>query len=115
MLIGCVHLRTSLYQGWGQQIAEEMPLHNGRVEDVSMLLGVPPTHCEPVASQKPLIGILLNSEKSAITSVTPNSPAYQAGLRPGDSITSINGQLVSDSAQIYAALDSNIGKGNRFT
>ena len=41
MLVGCAPTRASLYQSWGKQLAEEMPNRNGRVEDVSMLLGVP--------------------------------------------------------------------------
>jgi len=105
MLVGCMPTRTSLYQSWGDQISE-MPSHNNRVEDVSMLLGVPPTHCDPIATPKPRIGISVGYEKSTIISVRPNSPADQAGLRPGDSITSINGQLVADDTKALAALIS---------
>ena len=105
---GCAH--TSLYQSWGEQLTE-MPQHNGRVEDVSMLLGAAPTRCEPVVSQQPLIGIHFNSKKPIVISVTPNSPAHQAGIRPGDSIISINSQSVVDSAQIRAAFQNNAREG----
>lgn len=46
---GCPGL--SLYQCWKKQLTE-MPSHKARVEDVSMLLGVPPTRCETVVSPK---------------------------------------------------------------
>lgn len=105
---GCAH--TSLYQSWGKQLTE-MPRQNGRVDDVSMLLGAAPTRCEPVASPRPLIGIRFDSEKPVVTSVTPNSPAYQAGIRPGDIIISISNQSVADSAQIRATLQSNVREG----
>ena len=98
---GCAH--TSLYQNWGKQLTE-MPSHNARVEDVSMLLGAPPTRCEPVESQRPLIGIFLISKEAVVNYVTPNSPAYQAGIRPGDRIISINNQSVVDSVQTREAL-----------
>jgi membrane-associated protease RseP (regulator of RpoE activity) len=105
---GCAH--TSLYQSWGKQLTE-MPRHNGRVDDVSMLLGAAPTRCEPVASPRPLIGIGFDSEKPVVTSVIPNSPAYQAGIRPGDSILSISNQSVADSAQIRATIQGIVRDG----
>ena len=46
---GCAH--NSLYQRWENQL-REMPSHNARVEDVSMLLGTPPKRCESVQSQE---------------------------------------------------------------
>lgn len=105
---GCAH--TSLYQSWGKQLTE-MPRHNGRVEDVSMLLGAAPTRCEPVVSPRPLIGIRFDPEKPVATSVTPNSPAYQAGIRPGDSIISISNQSVANSAQLRATFQSIVREG----
>jgi len=105
---GCAH--TSLYQSWGKQLTE-MPRHNGRVEDVSMLLGAAPTRCEAVVSQQPLIGIRFDSKKPIVISVTPNSPAHQAGISPGDSIISINSQSVVDSAQIRTAFQNNAREG----
>jgi membrane-associated protease RseP (regulator of RpoE activity) len=109
---GCAH--SSLYQSWGKQLIE-MPRHNGRIEDVSLLLGAAPTRCEAVVSPRPIIGIRFDSEKSVVTSVTPNSPAYQAGIRPGDSIISINNQSVADSAQLRATLQSTVREGEPLT
>jgi predicted metalloprotease with PDZ domain len=88
-----------------------MPSHNARVEDVSMLLGIPPTRCEPVVSQRPLIGISLDSKKAVVKHVIPNSPAHQAGIRPDDSIISINNQSVENSAQIKEALQTYAQEG----
>ena len=83
---GCA---TSVYQIWGKQLAE-MPSRYARVEDVSMLIGAAPARCDPVASPQPIVGVFPDSEKSVVASVMPNSPAYQAGIRPGDKIVSIN-------------------------
>ena len=105
---GCVH--TSLYQGWGRQLTE-LPQHNGRADDVSLLLGTTPTRCELVAAPQPVIGVGFGSEKPVVNSVLPDSPADKAGLRPGDSIKSVNGQPVADSVQIRAALQSNAREG----
>jgi hypothetical protein len=49
---GCSGLRT--YQCWVKKL-KEMPSHNAKVEDISMLLGVPPTRCEQVKSEQPII------------------------------------------------------------
>jgi membrane-associated protease RseP (regulator of RpoE activity) len=99
-----------LYQSWGKQLTE-MSSHNARVEDVSMLLGAPPTRCEPVESQWPLIGTFFTSKEAVVKFVTPNSPAYQAGIRPGDRIISINSQSVIDGAQTREALHTYAREG----
>jgi membrane-associated protease RseP (regulator of RpoE activity) len=105
---GCAS--TSLYQSWGKQLAE-IALHKGRVEDVSMLLGAAPTRCEPFASPQPRIGVFFGSRKPVVTSVDPNGPAARTGLRPGDSITRINGQSVADIDEIVLAIQSNAREG----
>lgn len=105
---GCTGL--PLYPCWGKQLTE-MPNNNARVEDVSMLLGVPPKRCESVESKQLLIGVLFDSEKAVVKSVTPNSPAHHAGIRAGDSIISINGQSVVNSAQIREALQTYAREG----
>lgn len=108
LVSGCAH--TSLYQSWGKQLTE-MPRYNARVEDVSMLLGAAPTRCEPVVSQRPLIGIFFDSKEPIVISVTPNSPAHQAGIRPGDRVISISNQSVVDSAQIRTAFQNHAREG----
>jgi serine protease Do len=45
-----------------------------------------------------------------------NTPAYQAGLRPGDIITSFNGQRIDDPSQFVRLLaDAPIGSTARVT
>ena len=105
---GCAH--TSLYQSWNKQLIE-LPRHNGRVDDVSLLLGATPTRCEPINAPQPVIGIILNPEKPAVSAVWPNSPADQAGFRPGDSIKGVGGQSVASSVQIRATIQSNAREG----
>jgi S1-C subfamily serine protease len=46
-----------------------------------------------------------------ITAVTPNSPAARAGLRPRDVIVRVNGQAVSDFADMYHQI--NLGLAGR--
>ena len=103
---GCV--RTSVYRSWGEQLLD-MPLHNGRVEDVSMLLGDSPSRCEPIENSRPVIGIYFarGQQQPVITTVRPDSPAYQAGIRPGDIIKSVAGQSVATPEQVHSAFINN--------
>ncbi len=98
---GCA--RPSLYRNWGVQLAE-MPRHDGRLQDVSLLLGSPPTRCEQVDHPAPVIGIVVNRLEPVIDSVTPRSPAAEAGLRPGDKISAVGGQTISKPEQLAPAI-----------
>jgi S1-C subfamily serine protease len=54
------------------------------------------------------VGVELNGNSTGgarISSVQPNSPATQAGLQPGDLITSVNGKAVSSTEQFIATVD----------
>ncbi len=45
-IVGCAH--NTVYKMWGNRL-DELPRQNGRADDVSMILGSPPTRCaEPV-------------------------------------------------------------------
>lgn len=105
---GCA---LTLYQSWGKQLTE-LPLRNGRIDDVSLLLGTPPTRCEPIKDQQPIIGLsVLDPKKPVVSSVLPNGPASEAGIRPGDNIVSVGGQSVADGLQILSALRANAREG----
>jgi len=105
---GCAH--PSFYQELGNQL-KEMPGHNARIEDLSMLLGAPPKRCKPVESARPFIGILCDNKEPIVISVTPNSPAYQAGIHPGDRIISINNQTIVNAAQFFGTLRTDAVEG----
>jgi hypothetical protein len=107
---GCMN--SSVYRKWGKQLYE-MPLHDGRVEDVSMLLGSEPSRCEPIENPSPLIGIRIgmHQEQPIIVHVTPNSPAYQVGIRAKDIVRSVSGERVATSKQAQSALQNNIREG----
>ena len=107
---GCA---TSTYEKWGAQL-QELPRRNGRVDDVSLLLGAPPMRCEPVKNPQPAIGVGFADPKSRVVgAVRPSSTANEAGIRPGDSIESVGGQLVNDGLQLAAALRANAREGSR--
>ncbi len=103
---------ASLYQNWGNQLVQ-LPVHNGRVDDVSQLLGAPPTRCEPVDNPPPVIGLNVDSrrEEPIVASVIMNSPAYRASIRPGDSIKRAGGQSVANSQQLGLIFRDNIREG----
>jgi hypothetical protein len=97
--LGCA--KPNLYQNWDAQL-RDAPLHGARVDDVSRVLGSPPSHCEDVAAPSPKIGIGFDTKdttKAVIYWVLPHSPAYTAGLRPGDQIVSVGRKPVSNPVE----------------
>lgn len=105
---GCAH--NSVYQNWGNQLTE-LPKRNGRLDDVSYILGAAPSRCESVAPPSPTIGFMYGSKEPVVASVRPNSPADRAGLRPGDTIKSVNGHPVTDGIQLRSMLQGNLREG----
>lgn len=45
-----------------------------------------------------------------VDEVAPNSPAAQAGIRPGDAILSVNGKPVNNSGDLHRYIQLNLGK-----
>ncbi len=96
---------TSVYRNWGEQLAN-LPLHNGRLEDVSMILGTSPSRCELVNNPPPMIGIYFGhaEDQPVVKGTRPKGPANRAGIQLGDTIKSIAGQSVSTVSQALFTL-----------
>jgi membrane-associated protease RseP (regulator of RpoE activity) len=100
ILAGCT---PSLYQEWGHHM-DMLTRQNGRVGDVSLLLGSPPTRCDAVTARYLSIGTSLQAQRLVVHSVIPGGPAEQAGLHPGDTITSVAGQPVANPEDVSSAV-----------
>lgn len=100
---GCRHRpRVTLYGQWSKQLSE-MSANQGRAEDVSLLLGVPPSRCDPVQDPKPLTGLMLDAGRF-VRAVLSGGPAESAGIRPGDEVLAIGGRDVMTGKEAMDAL-----------
>jgi hypothetical protein len=95
----------TMYESWGQQLLELQKV-NGRVQDVSLILGTPPYRCEPVTEANLEIGVLLN-DKRLVISVLPNGPADEAGVQRGDTIESVAGKVTRASSDVVTEIREN--------
>jgi S1-C subfamily serine protease len=91
-----------------QRIANQLAA-NGRAEHpylgVQMITLTPQTKAD--LNRNPNNGITVNEERGVlIAQIVPNSPAARAGLRPGDVIRSIEGQAITESAQVQRSVES---------
>jgi hypothetical protein len=110
LLAGCMH-RSSLYASWGQTL-QDLPLRNGTPDDVSMMVGSPPTRCDPVASQGAKAGVLMRGDSPIVRVVFPKGPAASAGIRVGDTILRVGQEPVATGPQALAALSATAQEGN---
>lgn len=100
--VGCASQQPSLYGSWGQQ------LHTTRtIDDVSFLLGAPPTRCETI-EPTPLAGIVFGMDTPTIIALYPNGAAAVAGMTSGERIVSINGARFNSSEDILATLRASL-------
>lgn len=102
-LIACA--KPTVYEQWGKRL-DDLSQSSARVEDVSLLLGEPPSHCEAISEPDPIIGVLLAEEQPEIKAVTPGSPAEKAGLRRGETIKSISGEETPTPRSVGRAIRS---------
>jgi len=98
--------KPTLYESWGQQLVN-LPEMNGRVEDVSLLLGTPPSRCEPVAESRVVIGVILDHERPVVQFVFPSGPADHAGIQRGDKIESVAGTATPTPSAVVSQIKAN--------
>lgn len=100
---GCRHARPrSLYQQWNVDIDQMASTHR-RVDDVSLLLGIPPQRCDPVQDPDPVTGLSID-EGRVVRGVVVGGPAESAGIRPGDEVLKIAGRDVTTGRDAVDAL-----------
>jgi membrane-associated protease RseP (regulator of RpoE activity) len=107
---GCASPSLSLYEGWGRHLVNA-PQRNERVEDVSLLLGSPPLHCETIEQVSPQIGVTINPKLPIIDAVQPRGPAEAAGLRAGDTILSIDDNSIGSPDDVVKAMRTHMREG----
>lgn len=97
----------TLYQSWDQTLDRG---NLKTVDDVSMILGSPPTRCDEIEPTRTgtLIGIFLGSQSepdsTTISGVRPNSPAAQAGVAVGENVQYVNDRKVASATEVLDAL-----------
>lgn len=113
LTIACASQRPSLYQSWGQQLAEAGSKML-TVEDVSLLLGTPPTRCDSI-EPTPMIGIQIGPEDPTVLRVFPKGAAAVAGMKAGEQISKINGTKVETGKDILVTLRAILKWGQEIT
>src|ERR1051326_6375804 len=106
---------TSIYQKWDAQL-QQCTRRYCRMDDVSLLIGAPPSRCDAIKDPQPGLGLLLSDPNATVVGgVRPNGPASEAGIRPGDSIQSVGGQSVVNASQFISAAQANMREGQPLT
>lgn len=105
LLAGCAH-RQSSYAGWDEQL-QTLPSRMGTVGDVSVTIGAPPKHCDPLPSQGLKIGVHFDTKTPVpvvVTWVAPNGAAARGSIRVGDTIREMGGRPVHSAQEAMAVL-----------
>lgn len=99
----------NIYVMWNEQIRvmHGVDPFNGvwhTKDDISLLLGSPPTTCDPVKSDAAEFGFIVSNDNLVVNIVLPGSAAALAGLHKGERVTGINGTQPADSAAVRQTL-----------
>lgn len=107
---------ANLYQSWGDNLNRmaAAPVVEGRgftVDDVSMMLGSPPSRREPVAGPPWVTtGLLFDDRKPeapvTVAFVLPGSSAAHVGLRRGDVVIAVDGEPTPTVAALLTMMRS---------
>ena len=89
-------------------------LRNGREETVYITYDDAPDQAfsyreAPAAGSQPFLGVTFDGripDAAVVRSIAPQSPAEQAGLRPGDAIHALNGERVSSYGDAIGVIRS---------
>ena len=108
-----------LFQQWDARLEQmaEAPRENKGFytqQDVSLLLGSPPSKCEKLSSVGPRIGVYVE-DQPAILFVVPGSPAAAAGIEPGFVVRSVNGKPTVSGQTVISALEAAARVGKPIT
>jgi len=110
LVAGCAS--SSLYNSWGKRLTE-FPQEGRHAEDVSLLLGSPPYHCEPVPNPPLTIGVFLDPEEPVVLFAFPGGPSDEAGIRKGDRLVSVAGSPPQTTRDTISAIQSAVREGAR--
>jgi hypothetical protein len=99
----------TLYQSWNQQLT---PFYLRTVDDVSLILGGPPSKCDTFGPSRidryPALGISLGSNRDShstyINNVRQNSLAFLANMAVGEEIQFVNNFEVRTSEDVKNVL-----------
>ena len=105
---------SSLYQSWGDQLANATA--TGRTtEDISLMLSSEPYKCENVPAT-PMIGISLKDKAGAtVVAIDPKGAAVNTDIKIGDQILSVNSKPTNSSQEVVDAIKSTAGSDRQIT
>lgn len=106
----CAHRTT--YTNFNERLKSySFERYNATIDDISLVLGSPPTRCDPVENTPLTSGIKYDEQQEVpvVIAVLPNGPAHKAGILPGDVIKAVNGQPISNLKQ-FDTLNATLGE-----
>ena len=106
--------QLNLYESWGEQLL--LLAGSGRVDNVSMLLGVPPS-CSETAFDDPNGGFFVRLDEPVIIFVVPEGPASEIGLQNGVRVLEVAGVPITTGTEAIVVFgrEATVGEPVRLT